>query len=167
MSQTFAIASSTTLPPPLLSAQTRLDPLGLPKPSQTVFANSDFMGDDSPYDQDEIFAPRLFAPLDIGAPNLPSRNTHPIGKDKVTQQRTAAQTNKFYSNFFLGNQTQGVWSFPYTLSWPKGSGNSKSFGLAVTHLERSMYSFGPIKQPANAPQFYINPLGNVSFLLMC
>lgn len=64
------------------------------------------------------------------------------------------QTNKFYANFFLGSRSQSVWTHPYSLSWAQGRGST--YGMAISHTERSQYAFGP--NPAS-PQYFISPIG--------
>jgi endo-1,3(4)-beta-glucanase len=64
------------------------------------------------------------------------------------------QTNKFYANFFLGSQGFPVWTHPYSLSWAKGTGNS--YGMAISHTERSQFAFGP---DPSSPQYFISPIG--------
>lgn len=70
-------------------------------------------------------------------------------------------TNKFYANFFLGNQNQGVWAHPYVLTWSKGAGQSGSWGMAISHLERSQTVYGPGTPAA----YFINPVGIQSIVL--
>lgn len=50
-----------------------------------------------------------------------------------TNQNGPVGTNKFYAGFFLGDQSNAVWTYPYSLSWSKGIGNAKSWGLSVSH----------------------------------
>ena len=44
-------------------------------------------------------------------------------------------TNKFYAGFFLGAQSNAVWTHPYSLAWSKGVGNAKSWGLSASYIE--------------------------------
>lgn len=50
-------------------------------------------------------------------------------------QKSPIATNKFYAGFFLGTQSNAVWTHPYSLAWSKGTGNAKSWGLSVSHIE--------------------------------
>ena len=75
-------------------------------------------------------------------------------------------TNKFYANFFLGNQNQGVWTHPYSLSWSKGGGNLHSWGMAVSHVDPDQRAYGPqnSKIPGSPVQYFINPIGIQSII---
>lgn len=48
-------------------------------------------------------------------------------------QTSPIGTNKFYAGFFLGAQTDPVWTHPYSLQWSKGTGNAKSWGISIAH----------------------------------
>ena len=85
-------------------------------------------------------------------PSIPLRNDHPIPKQHIVDGEIPVQTNKFYANFFLGGQNQPVWTHPYSLYWTKGRGNS--YGMGISHIERSQLSFGP---DANRPQYFLSP----------
>lgn len=76
-------------------------------------------------------------------------------------------TNKFYANLFLGSQTQGVWTHPYSVSWSHGSGNAKSWGLSVSHIDAEQKAYGPPNTaiPGSPVQYFINPLGIQSIIL--
>ncbi|KAJ4411791.1 endo-1,3-beta glucanase [Didymella pomorum] len=99
-----------------------------------------------------IFSP---LPLDtpVPAPSIPFRGDHPVQKQNIVDSNVPIQTNKFYANFFLGSRSQSVWTHPYSLSWPQGRG---TYGMAISHTERSQYAFGP--NPAS-PQYFISPIG--------
>ncbi|KAF1813944.1 endo-1,3-beta-glucanase Engl1 [Eremomyces bilateralis CBS 781.70] len=73
-------------------------------------------------------------------------------------------TNKFWANFILGGQSQPVWTQPYSLTWSKGSGDTKSYGMSITHIERQQVLFGPL-QDNGAPEYYSNPTGIQSIIL--
>ena len=68
------------------------------------------------------------------------------------------ETNKFYANFFLGKQTNAVWTQPYSLLWSQGNGNAESYGLSVTHIDASQRAYGP-DGSADPVEYYINPIG--------
>ena len=82
-------------------------------------------------------------------------------------QNGPLSTNKFYANFFLGNQNQGVWTHPYSLTWSKGRGNLKSWGMAVSHIDANQRAYGPqdSKIPGSPVQYFINPIGIYSIIL--
>ncbi len=78
----------------------------------------------------------------------------------VTNGSTPLQTNKFYANFFLGNQNQGTWTHPYSVTWSRGGGNLSSWGLSVSHIEEDQVALGE----GDPAQFFINPLGIQYFI---
>ena len=82
-------------------------------------------------------------------------------------QSNPVSTNKFYANLFLGTQGQGVWTHPYSVSWCKGSGNAKSWGLAVSHIDADQKANGPRNTalPGAPIQYFINPIGIQSIIL--
>ncbi|KAF3033574.1 hypothetical protein E8E12_004567 [Didymella heteroderae] len=100
-----------------------------------------------------IFSP---LPLDtqVPAPSIPFRGDHPVQKQNILDSNVPIQTNKFYANFFLGSRGQSVWTHPYSLSWAQGRGST--YGMAITHTERSQYAFGP---NPSSPQYFISPIG--------
>lgn len=71
------------------------------------------------------------------------------------------ETNKFYAGFFLGSQSNATFTQPYSLSWSRGGGNLKSWGMSVSHVEANVLAFGPQnhKLPGSPVDFYINPIG--------
>ncbi len=70
-------------------------------------------------------------------------------------------TNKFYANFFLGSQTQGTWTHPYSVSWAKGNGNAKSYGLSISHIDSNQRA----NDTSSPERYYINPIGIQSVIL--
>ncbi|KAK4994938.1 endo-1,3-beta glucanase [Elasticomyces elasticus] len=105
---------------------------------------------------------------DAPPPQVTSRSDHPVPRIGIqTDGSTPLETNKFYANFFLGGQTNPTWTHPYSVSWSKGSGAYKSWGLAVAHTERSQLTFGPPNTDAasNPPRYFISPIGIQSLIL--
>jgi endo-1,3(4)-beta-glucanase len=49
-----------------------------------------------------------------------------------------------------------VWTHPYHLVWAKGVGETKSYGMAISHTERSQFAYGP---DAANPTYFISPIG--------
>ena len=82
-------------------------------------------------------------------------------------QPNPISTNKFYANLFLGNQNQGAWTHPYSLTWSKGGGNLKSWGMAISHIDDSQRAYGPQNHaiPGSPVQYFINPVGIQSIIL--
>ena len=111
----------------------------------------------------------IFLPVALGdvPANFQKRADHPVPRLGITNQSGPIETNKFYANFFLGNQNQPTFTHPYGLSWSKGSGNAMSWGLAVSQLDADRKVFGPVnaKIPGQPASYYINPLGIQSLVL--
>ncbi|KAL2016098.1 hypothetical protein VTK56DRAFT_4272 [Thermocarpiscus australiensis] len=103
----------------------------------------------------------IFAdPISTDAPpaNIGRRQDHP--EPRLGIRGTAPiPTNKFYANFFLGNQTSPTFLHPYSVAWARGQGASRSWGLAVSHIEASQRVFGPVKPATGARAYFINPIG--------
>ena len=115
-----------------------------------------------------ISAGDIFQPIatDAPPPQVASRSDHPVPRLGIQQQQKRLQTNKFYANFFLGDQSAGTWTHPYSVSWSKGSGQSGSWGLAISHIERNQLATGP-KTSSNAGEwaFFAAPVGIQSLVL--
>ncbi|KAK7546334.1 endo-1,3-beta-glucanase Engl1 [Phyllosticta citricarpa] len=111
-----------------------------------------------------IFQP--IAGADNAPPNqIPMGPKHPVSPALISDPNSSPhQTNKFYANLFLGNATAPAWTHPYSVWWPKGSGNSKSYGLAIAHNERSQLTFGP-ETDHESVKYYINPAGIQSLVI--
>jgi endo-1,3(4)-beta-glucanase len=105
----------------------------------------------------------VFVAFASGPPpsQISSRIDHPVAHPMIAPQKKKLQTNKFYANFFLGSQTSSTFTHPYSVSWPKGAGVLKSYGLAVSHIERSQLAFGP----GDPARYFINPIGIQSLTL--
>ncbi|KAL2821336.1 glycosyl hydrolase family 81-domain-containing protein [Aspergillus cavernicola] len=110
----------------------------------------------------------IFLPVGTGAiPSaIASRNDHPVPKNGVNSSGPI-ETNKFHAALFLGSQTNATFTHPYSLAWAKGSGNLKSFGMAISHVESNVVASGPTNSqlPGNPIAYYINPVGIQSLIL--
>jgi endo-1,3(4)-beta-glucanase len=110
-----------------------------------------------------ISADNIFQPiaLDPPPPQITTRYDHPSPPNGTQPQSGKIETNKFYANAFAGDQTAGIWTHPYSLSWGNGTGESKSWGMAISHIERSQASFGAPNASIDAGQtnFIANPIG--------
>lgn len=102
----------------------------------------------------------IFQALSKDAPPsvITSRPDHPVKRLGITPQEAPLSTNKFYANFFLGEQNHASWTHPYSMLWSKGGGSSKSWGLAVTHIEAKQQVFGPDPN-ADPAEYFVNPSG--------
>lgn len=108
----------------------------------------------------------VFQPIATNAPPsvLGSRPDHPVPRLGIKPQNSPLGTNKFYANFFLGSQTAGTWTHPYSVAWSKGGGSSKSWGMSIQHIDANQRVFGP-DASANPAQYFINPIGIQSIVL--
>lgn len=104
-------------------------------------------------------------PISTGVPasDIGSRSDHPAPREGISGQTAPKSTNKFYANFFLGNQTNSVWTQPYSLQWSQGSGNAKTWGMSVSHIEADQRVFGP-SATDNPVEYYVNPIGIQSII---
>lgn len=107
---------------------------------------------------DNVFAAFASGPP---PPQIPQRTDHPVSHSMIAPQKKKLQTNKFYANFFLGSQSSTTFTHPYSVAWSKGSGVLKSYGLAVSHIERSQLAYGP----GDPARYFINPIGIQSITL--
>ncbi|KAL8841632.1 MAG: hypothetical protein Q9170_000846 [Blastenia crenularia] len=110
-----------------------------------------------------------FQPVATSPPpgQIPSRGDHPAPRLNIAPQNSPFSTNKFYANFFLGSQGQGVWTHPYSLTWSKGLQNAQSWGMAISHIDADQRAFGPRNTaiPGSPAQYYINPVAIQSIIL--
>lgn len=105
----------------------------------------------------------IFVPIATGAPHgsIPRRDDHPVPRQGINQ-KSPLSTNKFYGNFFLGNQDMPTWTHPFSVFWAKGRGNA--WGMAVSHVDAEQRSFGPDPN-SNPTQYFVNPYGIQSIVL--
>ncbi|TKA77517.1 hypothetical protein B0A49_03340 [Cryomyces minteri] len=95
-------------------------------------------------------------------PQIPHASSHPVPRKGIIDQNKPLSTNKYYANFFLGNQTSPSWTHPYSLTWSKGQGNAKSYGIGISHIRRDQLTFGPPNSSASGSSpalYFINPIG--------
>ncbi|KAF7553851.1 hypothetical protein G7Z17_g3357 [Cylindrodendrum hubeiense] len=124
------------------------------------------MGEETETDLVERAAADIFAsPIGTSAPPsvISTRSDHPVPRLGITKSGPL-QTNKFFSNFFLGNQLQPTFTFPYSVAWVGGTGGSASWGISVSHIAASQREFGDVEYN-NAASFYINPVGIQSMII--
>ncbi|KAF5017743.1 hypothetical protein F66182_10313 [Fusarium sp. NRRL 66182] len=140
-----SIPSPTILLQPLKSTTSNPEPTGLSKmaAANDIFAN----------------------PIDTSAPPsmFQRRTDHPVSRAGIAKTGPLS-TNKFYSNFYLGNQRAPVYTFPYSLTWAGGSGPAASWGMAISHIEANQRVYGPV-QDNGAVEYYINPVGIQSMII--
>ncbi|KXJ86329.1 family 81 glycosyl hydrolase [Microdochium bolleyi] len=106
------------------------------------------------------------APIATNAPSnmFPVRNDHPVPRKGVRKSGPIG-TNKFYGNFFLGNQNSPSYVHPYSVAWAKGQGATSSWGLCVSHIEANQRVFGDRAPDTGAARYFLNPVGIQSLCL--
>lgn len=86
-----------------------------------------------------------------------SRSSHPVPLPANTSTNgKATETNKFYGNMLIGDQTNPVWTHPYSFFWSK----DYYLGMAVSYVSASQRVFAP----GNPPQYFFAPAGLKSFV---
>lgn len=81
--------------------------------------------------------------------------------DGVSNDDIPYQTNKFYANLFLDEQTDMIWSYPYGLYWK----TQDYYGFGVQHTNTSDRIFG--SQDTNnddVDSYYYNPTNNAEVI---
>lgn len=109
----------------------------------------------------KMLAQDIFAdPISTDPPpaNIAKRGDHPVPRLGI-QKSGPIETNKFYGNFHLGNQTSPTYLHPYSVAWPRGQGPSASWGLAVSHVERTQTVYGQVQPATGAAAYFLNPIG--------
>lgn len=108
----------------------------------------------------------IFQPVATEVPPavFSTRPDHPVPRLGIVPQGSPIGTNKFYANFFLGNQNAASWTHPYSVAWAKGGGTSGSWGMSIQHIDENQKVFGP-NESSNPAQYFINPIGIQSLVL--
>ena len=108
----------------------------------------------------------IFQPVATDAPPsvIGTRQDHPVPRLGIQPQHAPISTNKFYANFFLGSQTAGTWTHPYSVAWSKGGGSTQSWGMSISHIDADQRVYGP-NSAATPVQYFINPIGIQSLVL--
>lgn len=71
------------------------------------------------------------------------------------------ETNKFYSNLFLGEQTDMIWSYPYGMFWK----TQDYYGFGIQHTNASDRVFGSTDtNNEGVSSYYFNPTGNAELI---
>ncbi len=109
----------------------------------------------------------IFAdPISTDAPptNIGRKQDHPVRRLGVTS-KSPLETNKFYANFFLGNQTSPTFLHPYSVAWARGQGAAGSWGLSISHIDSKQRVYGPTSSVTGAASYFLNPIGIQSVCL--
>ncbi|KAL8383180.1 hypothetical protein RB595_006777 [Gaeumannomyces hyphopodioides] len=84
----------------------------------------------------------IFVPISHDRPILiPTRGDHPQPPVGVLDTGPI-QTNKFYANFFAGNQDNATWTHPYSVWWSNDTAR-QGHGMSVSHTDRTGFVYGP------------------------
>ncbi|KAL7622075.1 endo-1,3-beta glucanase [Parahypoxylon ruwenzoriense] len=105
-------------------------------------------------------------PIATSAPasHFTVQKDHPVTRRGISGP-TPIGTNKFYANFFLGNQTAPTYVHPYSVVWAGGQGATSSWGLAISHIEASQIVYGQPSPDTGAAKYFLNPVGIHSLCL--
>ncbi|KAK3349999.1 glycoside hydrolase family 81 protein, partial [Lasiosphaeria hispida] len=109
----------------------------------------------------KMFSHDIFAePIatDLPPSSITRKKDHPAPRLGI-ESTGPISTNKFYANFFLGNQNCPSYLFPYAVAWAQGKGASASWGISISHVEERQRVFGQVSPATGAAQYYINPVG--------
>lgn len=72
------------------------------------------------------------------------------------------ETNKFYANLILGDQTGMTWAYPNGLYWLKK--NYYGFGVQHTNVSNRVFGTGNSNNP-DTPSYYFNPILNGELII--
>lgn len=98
---------------------------------------------------------------DAPPPQINRRTDHPVPRLGIQPQTAKLETNSFYANFFLGSRASTSFTHPYSLGWSQGGGGIKSWGISISHIERSQLAYGL----GTPNQYFINPIGIQSIIM--
>ncbi|KAI0022844.1 glycoside hydrolase family 81 protein [Xylariomycetidae sp. FL0641] len=106
------------------------------------------------------------SPIANTAPSsvFPVHKDHPVPRKGITSD-VPVGTNKFFANFFLGNQNSPGYVHPYSVTWARGGGATSSWGMAISHVDTDQVVFGEVQQATGAAQYFANPVGIQSLCL--
>ncbi|RLV95485.1 Endo-13 [Spathaspora sp. JA1] len=148
-SSTLASSGSSTLASPVSSSVS--EPIQLEKRATTpslvkvAISNANgFTGD--------LFLPISTSDVTSVFKKTPLPLSIPSG---VSNGDTKYQTNKFYANLLLGDQTSMIWSYPYGLNYIKS--NYFGFGVQRTLADQRVFGTTNTNNP-NIPSYFFNPI---------
>ena len=96
-------------------------------------------------------------------PEIGVRSDHPVPRKGIITDGPL-QTNKFYSNFFLGDQLGPTYTFPYSVAWSGGKGVAASWGMYCSHIEERQRVYGD-KKENGAASYFLSPVGIQSMIV--
>ncbi|VBB80051.1 Putative Glycoside Hydrolase Family 81 [Podospora comata] len=135
----------------------------IPSPTELISATASVPTDQpsAPSETVSMVVPNIFAaPISTDPPpsQIPQRKDHPAPRIGIKSAGPIG-TNKFYNNFFLGNQTSPSYLFPYSVTWARGGGASGTWGMAISHVDANQRVYGQNDPGSGAARYYINPIG--------
>lgn len=105
---------------------------------------------------------QLFQPIENDPPMFPVVSGHPIKPKGLNQTRAPIQTNRFYTNLFLGDQHQPIYTIPYSIAW---TGCSEAglchHGIGISNTERYQLKYGP----GDPAEYFYSPTNIHSLVL--
>lgn len=102
-----------------------------------------------------VYAGPIFDPISTHEPpSMFKREAIPLKMPPGHDNSQIVQTNKFYGNLLLADQSETVFAQPYELFY---STDPSYYGVAVSYVNKTQRVFGP-DASKNPVQFYINPL---------
>ncbi|KAI0483829.1 glycoside hydrolase family 81 protein [Xylaria cf. heliscus] len=140
----------------------------IPSPTMLLVADetvSEMSGE--PTKSTNTASPNIFgAPIATTKPSsvFEEQKDHPVPRLGVRGPGPYG-TNKFYANFFLGNQNSPSYVHPYSLAWSKGQGSTSSWGMSISHTEANQRVYGDVQPETGAAKYFLNPIGIQSLCL--
>ncbi|KAG7926121.1 hypothetical protein KL925_003883 [Ogataea polymorpha] len=121
----------------------------------------DYQGQQTAVQKDQKVSNSLFVPVSCDPPAVPCGSVHPVPLPKFYKQDKPVQTNNFYGNLLVGEQTLPVWTHPYSVWYSK---DPDYVGLGISHTASSQKVFGDDPN-ANPVKYFFSPVGICSLLL--
>lgn len=102
------------------------------------------------------YSGNLFAAIDTNEPPsiFPRQELYLDAAPNVDNGDTPYQTNKFYTNLMLDDQSMSAYVYPYTLWYL----HNNQYGMAVGHTTSSQYVFGTHEWVQDGYGYYFNPV---------
>ncbi|CUS24075.1 LAQU0S13e02718g1_1 [Lachancea quebecensis] len=155
------------IPPPYIATEVRDPPPPLPpRPAQQYFdyqqasatneATANSQNLEMPFSTEaaNIFSSAISTDQPLG---IFSKTAHPVPLPANTSTGgKATETNKFYGNMLIGDQTNPVWTHPYSFFLSKDS----NLGMAVSYVSASQRVFAS----GSPPEYFFGPAGIKSFV---
>ncbi|OTB13358.1 glycoside hydrolase family 81 protein [Daldinia sp. EC12] len=148
--------------------QTSLEPSTTPSLTVILPSGSDEKPSTTSTMSPTVASSNIFEkPIATSAPasSFPVQKDHPVSRKGINDNSGPIGTNKFYANFFLGNQTSPTYVHPYSVAWAHGQGASSSWGLAISHIDANQIVYGQASKETGAAKYFLNPVGIHSLCL--